>query len=193
MSASSGPKERLLQTASRLFYEQGYNLTGINQILEESGVAKASLYAHYGSKDDLAIAYLRDSSDRWLRSLKDVVDQQPDPTRRVFACFEFIEAGIRKRKFRGCRFINMMAEINDASEEIHAEIVKHKSKLRKLIKTLTAEASAEDDGLGDTVYLLFEGAIIESRVFKNLWPVKNAKQTVETLLKTRLSTHHKTN
>lgn len=183
MTDNSGPKERLLETASKLFYEQGYNLTGINEILEKSGVAKASLYTHYGSKDELGLAYLKTSSERWLKELKEFADREHNPLQRLLACFDFLEAGMRKRHFRGCTFMNMMAEITDASKEMQAEIIAHKSRLRNLIKSLTKDAGAENEAVGDMVYVLFEGAIAESKIFKNVWPVRTAKNSVQMLLK----------
>ena len=67
MTRNTNPKDRILETASRLFYTQGYNATGINQILEEAKVAKASLYTHYGSKDELGIVYVKSARDEWLK------------------------------------------------------------------------------------------------------------------------------
>ena len=64
-----GPRERILETASRLFYTQGYNNTGINQILDEAKVAKASLYLHFGSKDELGIHYLKAGRKEWFEGV----------------------------------------------------------------------------------------------------------------------------
>ena len=68
MKQAKAPKERILETAYKLFYAQGYNVTGINQILEESGVAKASLYQHFGSKEDLGIEYIKQVREDWFQS-----------------------------------------------------------------------------------------------------------------------------
>ena len=76
-------KEHILQTATRLFHEQGYNLTGINQIIDEADVAKASLYYHFPSKEDLCVAYLQRKNSLWLSGLELFLKGSKDPKQRI--------------------------------------------------------------------------------------------------------------
>jgi AcrR family transcriptional regulator len=187
MSKASGPKQRMLETASRLFYCQGYNATGINQILEEANVAKASLYQHYGSKDELGIAYLKNAREEWFAGLDTWTSGKNAPKQKVLACFDFLEYALRMNDFRGCKFINMLAEIADSSPFMRQQIIEHKAKLRAYIKDLVIQTLAgtnpdKTDMIGDSIYLLFEGAIVESKIYKDTWPVKSAKKMVKNLL-----------
>jgi AcrR family transcriptional regulator len=182
-----GPRERILETAFRLFYVQGYNNTGINQILDEAKVAKASLYQHFESKDDVGIAYLKAGRIEWFEGLDKWTGAKKAPLQKVLACFDFLEYGLQQNNFLGCKFINMLTEIGDASPVMRKEIMEHKAKLRDYIKhlvksSLDVEKAEQGDTIGDAIYLLFEGAIIESKIFKNTWPVKAAKNMIKTLI-----------
>lgn len=189
MDKHSGPKQRILETASRLFYCQGYNSTGINQILEEAKVAKASLYQHYGSKDELGIEYLKAARDEWFEGLNKWTSKKSAPLQKLLACFDFLEYALRMHEFKGCKFINMLSEIADSSPLMRKEIIEHKAKLREYIKNFVknvfasqSQTSDQVDTLGDSIYLMFEGAIVESKIYKETWPVKTARKMVKTLL-----------
>lgn len=188
MAKSKGPKQRILETAARLFYEQGYHTTGINQILAEANVAKASLYQHYGSKDEVGLAYLRSQREMWFAALDKRLATLSTPTDQLLALFDHIEQSLSFTQFRGCRFINLLTEIGDDIPLMREEIVGHKTKLRELFQQLmTASlgsdaAPAKTQALADAMYLLFEGALVESKLYRDSWPVKVAKRTVQALL-----------
>lgn len=183
----TSPKERILETASRLFYTQGYNNTGINQILEEANVARASLYQHFGSKDELGVHYLKAGREEWFAGLEKWTDGKKTPAQKLTACFDFLEYALRKNSFLGCRFINMLTEIGSTSPLMSKEILEHKAKLRNFFKHLTAGAlenhpQKDKDLLGDSIYLLFEGAIIESKIYKDAWPIKRARMMAKLIV-----------
>jgi AcrR family transcriptional regulator len=183
-----GPKDRILETAFRLFYSQGYNSTGINQILDEAKVAKASLYQHFSSKDDVGLAYLKAGREEWFQSITKWTASKKTPAQKVVACFDFLEYALQMNNFLGCKFINMLTEIGETNPSMSKEIKEHKTKLREYIKgfvtsSLDSSDAEKADTVGDAIYLLYEGAIIESKIFKNTWPVKNAKKMVKILLK----------
>ncbi len=186
MGKETGPKDRILETASRLFYKQGYNNTGINQILEEAKVAKASLYQHFGSKEDVGLEYLKAARIEWFEGLDKWTGNKGTPLQKLYACFDFLEYALRNNEFRGCKFINMLSELADAGPAMLKQIVEHKAKLRDYIKTFVKEAMMQDSArietMGDSIYLLFEGAIVESKIYKDAWPVKSAKKMVKMIL-----------
>ncbi|NLR57353.1 TetR/AcrR family transcriptional regulator [Chitinophaga polysaccharea] len=187
MARPGNPKEKILATAARLFYEQGYNATGINQVLEEAGVAKASLYSHFGSKDELGLAYLKAARQDWFQAVTAVVDAKTAPLDRLLAPFDFLETQLPRQDFRGCRFINMLAEIGNSHKEMQQQVAEHKRKLRRYLHQLLlaipgVEGHPAADTWADTIYLLFEGAIVETKVFRDIWPVKAAKKTIKHLL-----------
>jgi AcrR family transcriptional regulator len=182
-----GPRERILETASRLFYTQGYNNTGINQILDEAKVAKASLYQHFGSKDELGIYYLKAAREEWFAGINKWTSPKKTPLQKLIACFDYLEYALQQNNFLGCKFINMLSEIGDSSSLMFKEILEHKGKLRAYIKGFTEQAlqgkrADEIDVISDAIYLLFEGAIVESKIYKDTWPVKKSKKMIKVLL-----------
>lgn len=180
MTDQSNPKKRLLKTASDLFYRQGYNNTGINQVIEEAGVAKASLYQHFGSKEELCVAYLEAKHKNWFEELNHFLSAKDNPKEKILASFDFLEETSKRNNFRGCSFLNILSEVPMSSKKIVNEAVGHKSKLRSFFKELL---QAVDQGNNaDTVYLLFETAITESQVYKDVWPIRSAKKTVSKLI-----------
>ena len=183
MARPGNPKEKILATAARLFYEQGYNSTGINQVLEEAGVAKASLYSHFGSKEELGLAYLQEARTQWFAAITTMVDKKTLPAERLLAAFDFLERQLPQQQFKGCRFINMLAEIGDSQPAMQQQVLEHKRKLRRYLQQLLLAVPGQTDpSIADTIYLLFEGAIVESKVYKDTWPVKAAKKTVKRLI-----------
>ncbi len=180
---NNGPKDRILTTASRLFYEQGYTQTGINQILEEAKVAKASLYQHFGSKDALGVAYLKNEREKWFTAFQAYLNKKASASDKILACFEFLEENQPQRNFKGCRFINLLTELSDSSPKMREEIVEHKSKLRALFAQLVQwHIPHAPQAMADTIYLLYEGAIIESKIYQHIWPIITAKNTVKKML-----------
>jgi AcrR family transcriptional regulator len=185
-----GPRERILETASRLFYTQGYNNTGINQILDEAKVAKASLYQHFGSKDELGVYYLKAGRQEWFAGIEKWTSAKKTPVQKLIACFDFLEYALQQNNFLGCKFINMLSEIGDTSPLMSKEILEHKGMFRQYLKSfiegpLQGKLIEDIDVLGDSIFLLYEGAIVESKIHKETWPVKKAKRMVQLLLENK--------
>lgn len=177
-----GPKERILTTAYQLFYSQGYNVTGINQILKESKVAKASLYTHFGSKEDLGIEYVKKVRTDWFLSFDNYLNDNDTAVAKILSAFDFLEKTIVVNDFKGCRFLNLLAEIDQSSPRMQLQIVQHKNKVRLFFKNTVAEVVGQNTSTSDTIYLLFEAAIIESKVYHDIWPILAAKQAVQKIL-----------
>lgn len=181
------PKERILETAYKLFYTQGYNMTGINQILDEAKVAKASLYQHFGSKEELGVEYIKKVREDWFLAFENHLSKKKDPKQKIMTAFDFLELNMRINDFKGCRFLNLLADIDTTSKVMQNQIIEHKTKLRNLFKTLVQQYSSEYleftiPNTHDTIYLLFEAAIVESKVYKDVWPILTAKKTVSNIL-----------
>src|ERR1700743_2291882 len=100
----TGVKERILDTASRLFYDQGYHVTGINQIIDEAEIARASLYNHFPSKTDLLLAYLDRTHAEWFEELDHFMASIQDPKEKLLALFDFRIMRQKKLKYKGCHF-----------------------------------------------------------------------------------------
>ncbi|WP_276483534.1 TetR/AcrR family transcriptional regulator [Paraflavitalea pollutisoli] len=171
------PKERIIDTASLLFHQQGYNSTGINQIISEANVAKASFYQHFKSKDELCIAFLNARHEYWFAELTTYCAKSKSTKKRILNAFDFIIYMNEKEDFRGCSFLNMLSEISKEQDSILAVIQAHKSDLRKFFEK---EVGAEI--LAAHIYLLFESSIIESQLFKSNELVERSKKIVNTLI-----------
>ncbi len=174
------PRQRILEVAFRLFHTQGYNSTGINQIIDEAAVAKSSLYQHFKSKEELAIEYLNIRHNYWFDKLKSFTDLEKEPEKKTLCAFDFIYDMNEKENFRGCSFLNMLSEIPAENSNILSVIQNHKKELQNFFKDSMGK---ENDLLSDHIYLLFESAIIESQLFRNNWFVERAKNIVQTLIK----------
>src|ERR1700753_2397483 len=97
--------DKILDTAERLFYDQGYNNTGINQVIDEADIAKASLYKHFESKTDLMVAYLERFHQAWFERLVAAVDKVPAPKQKLLAIFDHHLERQQFREYGGCPFI----------------------------------------------------------------------------------------
>ena len=174
------PRERILDTALRLFHAQGYNATGINQIISEAGVAKASLYLHFKSKEELGIEYLNARHDLWFTQLRLFTDAEKKPRKKILAAFDFLTHINENENFRGCSFLNLLSEIQPDNFVLLASIQTHKQELRQFFADILEDPKND---ISDMVYMLFESAITESQLFKSQWPVERAQQAVSDLFK----------
>ncbi|SEW54029.1 TetR/AcrR family transcriptional regulator [Chitinophaga arvensicola] len=175
----SDPKQRLLETATSLFYNQGYHATGINQVIEEAGVARASLYTHYESKESLLLAFLHQRHTDWMEGLQRFTDKATKPKEKIAAAFDFLFDNNEKEHFRGCAFLNILSETTDNDTAVLAVIQDHKKGLRAFLGEILAK---EKQGIKDHVYLLFESAIVESQLYRHQWPVQEARKMAVGLL-----------
>lgn len=158
----NSPRERILDTAAILFHQQGYNNTGINQIISEAKVAKASFYQHFKSKDDLCIEFLNARHDYWFGALQNFVSGSSAPKQKVLSAFDFLIGMNEKENFRGCSFLNLLSEIPADKIVILKIIQSHKQDLRDFFQSYL-----KDKIIADHAYLLFESSIVESQLFRS--------------------------
>lgn len=174
----AGPAQRLLATASNLFAAQGIRAVGIDTILREAGVAKASLYSSYGSKDALVIAYLNelDQADRkrWATKASGIVD----PVDKLLSFFDLAAAAARKRQFRGCLYANAATEFpGETLEPVRA----HRQWMRRQLSELLRDADVPDaTAAAQRIQLIYDGALTASKLERSTAPITLARQmTVE--------------
>jgi AcrR family transcriptional regulator len=154
--------ERILETASALFYDRGIRAVGVDLIADEAGTTKKTLYDRFGSKDELVAAYLNRRAGRWVDFLTDHLDRQaPDPgPRRVLAVVDALEEWLSGQD-RGCAFVNAYAEIGGTDHPGNEVIRADKRFMRALFVRLVGEAGIpEPDLVGAQLHLLYEGAIV---------------------------------
>jgi AcrR family transcriptional regulator len=122
----SEARTRLLNTATRIFYAEGIHSVGIDRIVAEAKVTRATLYRHFASKEDLVLAYL-DLADQATRGqVADALASVDSPTDQVRAVAKAITDGIRSTGFRGCAFLNAAAEYSDPAHPIHRAVLTHR-------------------------------------------------------------------
>ena len=154
------PRERILETAFRLFYAHGIRGVGVDTIIAESGVAKATLYKHFRSKDELVLAYLDRVDAVWLGALNAAATAAgPEPAAQLVGMFDALVSACRRDGYHGCAFINTAAESIPGSA-IHARTVAHKRAVRDWVTKLAADAGAErPEELARDLTLLLDGGL----------------------------------
>ena len=160
----SRPRERLLDAAYELFAVHGVTNTGIDAILEKSGCAKASLYANFRSKDQLAIAFLDRRESLWTRAWleSEIKCRSKDPERRLLAIFDVFDGWFRKRSFEGCSFVNVLLETKTGSA-VHRSAAEHLAKIRNIVCTLAREADLDDpEKFAQAWHMLMKGSIVSA-------------------------------
>lgn len=184
----ANPRQRILEVAARLFYEQGYQATGINQIIKEASVAKASFYHHFPSKAVLGLAYVEAHQTSRSISQRQAVEAQTDPKLKVLALFDEAAEFMTQTNFCGCGLLNMIPEFRSPENHIRQRVAELKQAKRQRMQTLlnqlyqgrlSAEAVVAKTNL---IFLLHEGALIESQVQNDAWPLHEARDAAARLL-----------
>ncbi|MET8419484.1 TetR/AcrR family transcriptional regulator [Streptomyces sp. NPDC005134] len=157
-------RDRILDTACELFYAHGIHAVGVDRLIAESGVAKATLYKQFPSKDDVVAAYLRRMDDRWRRQLRSAaLAAGDDPREQLFGLFVALEHAAREGTL-GCAFINAVAEY-DPGSTAHSITAEHKRTVRAWVRDLAATAGARDpDTLAFQLTVLIDGTLAATRV-----------------------------
>ena len=154
--------ERLVETASRLFYARGIRAVGVELIAEDAGTTKKTLYDRFGSKDALVALYLRRRAALWQGIvLAHLAEHQPDPgVDRVLGVFDALEGWLAEQ-YRGCAFVNAYAEVGGTDHPGLPVIRAEKAWMRDLFAALVEEAGYDDpDRLGAQLHLLYEGGVV---------------------------------
>jgi AcrR family transcriptional regulator len=155
-------RERLLDAANDLFYNEGTQTVGIDRIIERAGVAKASLYNTFGSKEELVKAYLQSRHARTTERLNAAVDRHTDPVERLLAVFDAQGETFAEPDFRGCAFISASAEA-PAGGLIERAADDYRHDVRALLIRLAREAGAHDPAtVAHQLHLLYDGAGINA-------------------------------
>ncbi|BBH65840.1 TetR family transcriptional regulator [Actinoplanes sp. OR16] len=175
-------RERLLDAADELFYAEGVHTVGIDRVIEHAGVAKASLYSTFGSKDELVRAYLQrrheERRDRITRSL----DRFDDPRDRLLGVFDSLADTARQTGFRGCAFYNASAERHPSSV-VQEEADATRAWTRSLFTDLARKAGARDpEALAAQLMILYDGSTAGARLDRGAGAPELARAMASALL-----------
>jgi len=178
------PRERLLDTAGRLFYERGFLGVGVDEIVAESGVAKMTLYRHFPSKDALVVAYLERAEEEFCGWFEAALATAREPRDKIMAIFTAVAALAQSARCLGCTFQMSAAEFPDRTHPAHKVAVGHKREVRRQFAALAREAGLRDpDVLADQLLMLMDGAWVAARMFDRGNPARHVPGAAEALLR----------
>ncbi|WP_245654577.1 TetR/AcrR family transcriptional regulator [Streptomyces violens] len=181
---------KILETASRLFYEQGIRAVGVEAIAEEAGVTKKTLYDRFGSKEGLIVAYLRARDGLWRSTLvKHINGHDGPPAQKLLATFGALGEWMRERNPRGCAFVNASVELppDHPGREVARE---QKAWFLDYMEDLATEARAEDpEELAGQLLILHEGACIADSMHSVEGAVDIAERMAAVLIERSLTGH----
>ena len=182
-------KERIMNTACRLFYEQGYQATGINQIIEEAGIAKSSLYQHFASKEILLNEYLATNKAEWFSKLAVFTASFSAGKEKLSALLDYRKQGLERHHFKGCTFSRVVYELPNLDETSATIIRQHKEGIKAFVYTQlqAIKSPYPEDELNEMTELLFnlmEGAILQTTLYHSVQPYLEVQKTINKLLQT---------
>ncbi len=161
--ATRNARERILDTAYELFSRNGIRAVGVDRIIAESGVAKMTLYRHFGSKDELVLEFLRRREQRWTQEWlqAEVERRTDDPAERLLAIFDVFDAWFRTEDFEGCAFINVLLEVADRTSSVREATIVHLATIRSFLQGLASDAGVADpEDFARSWHILMKGSIV---------------------------------
>ncbi|MBX9926459.1 MAG: TetR/AcrR family transcriptional regulator [Hyphomicrobiaceae bacterium] len=177
-------RERIVETAMRLFYRDGLRATGIDRLIAESGVAKMSFYRHFPSKADLVCAFLEERHKRWFRWFDAAVaEAAKNGGGHLVATTAALESWFGDAEFRGCAFINAATELADPASRERQIAAAHKRDLEaRLVALAAADGCAYPAETGRLALIIVEGAIIRAQMTGSSAPARDARRMLAMLV-----------
>jgi AcrR family transcriptional regulator len=170
-------QERILETADRLFYIRGIRAVGVDTIAAEIGISKRTLYNHFPSKDALISAYLE-------RRFKPIPASDKPPAEQILGTFDRLERGFADKGFRGCPFVNAVAELGTGDQVVRKIAIAFKESRRVWFRDLLKQLKVADaERLATQLTLLVDGAIAQDLVRNDPSMARAAKQAAQVLLR----------
>jgi AcrR family transcriptional regulator len=159
-------RDRILETASALFYRQGVRAVGVDLVVEQAGVAKTSLYRHFHTKDELIAAFLqRQDEDFWSSWDRVAERHKGDAAAELEAHLAWIGERVGRPNYRGCPQLNVAAEFPDAEHPARKVAAAHKQELRRRLKGIAERLRVKRPGeLAGQLSLLINGAFVSSQL-----------------------------
>lgn len=177
-------RQRILATATALFYAEGIRAVGVDRVIAESGVAKATLYQQFRSKEELVVACLERRAEHWQRSIAGpAVAVTGSTMRRVDAVFDRLGKALIAPEFRGCPFIKAAAEYPDPTGPVGTAIAAHRADVRSLFAELLADLPAvHRAALADELVLLCDGAMVGAQLGDRRRAARAARRAARRLI-----------
>lgn len=180
-----------MEVASALFYQQGYRATGINEVIQKSGVAKATFYNHYPSKDDLCLAYLKNVVATEMANLDENIRNTRGAMNKYLFPIKWLKPWLEATNFRGCPFLHIVAEVPDPESPLRKEgeilydevAIRVRKNVDGLIESDPGKYGHLDADAVTMEYVnVFAGAIALGEIYNDVWPVDHAVNTAKRLI-----------
>ena len=165
MPEAAGARDHILDAAYELFSQQGVAAVGVDAVIARAGTAKMSLYRHFGSKDELVLAFLRQREREWTGDWLEaaVIARAADPQARLLAIFDVFHEWFQADGFEGCSFINVLLELPQGSV-VREAAAGHLAVIRTILAQLaTAAGLAEPERFARTWHVLMKGCIVTAQ------------------------------
>ena len=163
--AGSDARERVLESAYELFARRGIHAVGVDEVIEHARVAKATLYRHFPSKDDLVLAFLQRREERWTHGWVEAEARKrgATPEEQLLAIFDLFDEWFQEVDFEGCSFINVLLETANGDHRVRRASVSHLANIRTVLCTLAEEAGLRDpDEFSHSWHILMKGSIVSA-------------------------------
>jgi len=179
-------RERLLGAADELFYREGVHRVGIDRVIAHAGVAKASLYSAFGSKEELVLAYLEARAERRNARVLARVASQDGPRAKILSVFDGLAERVLEPDFRGCAFVRASSEGPLDDSRVNEVCRAARTWTRELLVALARDLGVSDpERLGQQLALLYDGVLVAASVDRNPGAAAEARTVAEQLLDAR--------
>jgi AcrR family transcriptional regulator len=177
-------RDRIMQTASDLFYSRGIRAVGVDTIASEAGTNKMSFYRSFASKDELVAEYLRaEEREGWHWWDETVAEHAGNPRAQLEALFDVLVSNACQNGSRGCALANAAVEITEPDHPARPIVEQYKAEMRRRFRQLAHEMGArEPDSLGDALMLLWEGSYLTLLTLGRHGPVEGAAKAARALI-----------
>ena len=178
-------KQKIVETALELFYQQGINCVGVDRIIEEAGIAKMTFFKHFPTKKDLILEFLKVRDERYLNWVDTQVKAiTTNEAKQLEACLEVMAKWFQLDDFRGCAFINTTVEVGPGDNQEKLICVSHKNSLSQYLTQLATQAGYKNpEALADLLVIVIDGATIRAQMDSPAHAIPSLKQASEILLK----------
>lgn len=183
-AVTQNPRNRLLQTASRLFYAHGIGRVGINEVIRAAGIARMTLYNHFPSKDELVREVLRMRIREWEESFVQAIESRAKGSRKqLLAVFDVLDDHFSKAEFRGCAALNFAFECSEQDRELTAIARGHKAFILAYLEKLARRLPSSRPGdLARELLLLHNGATVLAQLGGETYHLGDAKRAAAQLI-----------
>jgi len=183
-------KDKIIEVATDLFYRQGYNATGIQQIIDAAGVSKGAFYTHFKTKEDLGLEYMRFRHSAEIGELKKMLSGIKDPYKKYYEFNSAMREWMKASEYRGCAFANMAAEVPDLKSPIRKEAKYHYEMFRTIIRDMVDDLikskpkfkNLDAKYVADQYMIIQIGALTNAEIYQDTWPYDHAQVAIRKLI-----------